>query len=701
MDVDTEGGNLEATCDIDPSTPLAISIGGSASDANGVSNALRSARAESFSRSHPQIDVDSSGGGSSMTASNPTSPSLGSTSSAVPIVSVPSAGPSSSKTRPNAMDAYSASSGSGGSSAHADSLIGPSAMTRPRLVDLPQSAHHSESSAAPLQKVRTHLDAPYESTPSASSSASSSQDGFLPRSVWYDASRPDPLMDITRLRMPPRGKGCLYPGALFRGTQKSGKISYDVTVEILNVDLPNSLLEGYLNIRGLTADWPELTTFFSAEIIGMDHGFVTGRWGAKEADDMKHWTRFHPYKSLRKSIGKTATRFNHLNKPYVFMRWKERFLVPDWKVRDITGASFAGFYYVCAEFGDMSEWTMGRVDPETTQLGMSARASANLHASAVPSPLGTSPAVTAARRRRQRSSSGQSDGRGDNPGDDRGSSSSSNPLPSLPEVMAPPATTTEVYTLGRRRLGSGGGSATPSSASSPSLSSPLASSPSSSSPSTAARPRRNIVWGRNGPINRTPNAAAWALSEAAQAAGAEFNRQQELERAQRIATAAATATFPRRPNQPADDDGAARYAYLHAAGTEYVRALRRAGGEGTGGVGSIGSGGSSTGGGGAGVDVHALRSRALGGVGVGGGGEDDEDEDEDEDDDEDEEGDEDEDGEDDEGDDSDSSSDATTPSTRTSPGKITAFYYHENSEPYQQLDLRHVPQQSMGSFEMR
>ena len=32
------------------------------------------------------------------------------------------------------------------------------------------------------------------------------------------------------------------------------------------------------------------------------------------------------------------------------MRWKERFLVPDHRVRSITGASFAGFYYVCIEF---------------------------------------------------------------------------------------------------------------------------------------------------------------------------------------------------------------------------------------------------------------------------------------------------------------------------------------------------------------
>jgi hypothetical protein len=29
------------------------------------------------------------------------------------------------------------------------------------------------------------------------------------------------------------------------------------------------------------------------------------------------------------------------------MRWKELFLVPDYRIKDITGASFAGFYYIC------------------------------------------------------------------------------------------------------------------------------------------------------------------------------------------------------------------------------------------------------------------------------------------------------------------------------------------------------------------
>jgi len=44
---------------------------------------------------------------------------------------------------------------------------------------------------------------------------------------------PDPLADITRLRVRTRAHHCLYPGATFEGTQKSGRNSYDVNVTIV------------------------------------------------------------------------------------------------------------------------------------------------------------------------------------------------------------------------------------------------------------------------------------------------------------------------------------------------------------------------------------------------------------------------------------------------------------------------------------
>lgn len=143
-----------------------------------------------------------------------------------------------------------------------------------------------------------------------------------------------------------------------------------------DVDFSSSFLCGYLCIRGLTDDWPELTTYFDAEIIGSRHGFLTRGWGADEEGDMVHWARFPAFRHVK----------NKLKAPHltmdgypgaVFMRWKERFLVPDHRVQDINGASFAGsslfalssaylfsirhpnpwtgFYYVCVDFNSHTQ----------------------------------------------------------------------------------------------------------------------------------------------------------------------------------------------------------------------------------------------------------------------------------------------------------------------------------------------------------
>ena len=47
----------------------------------------------------------------------------------------------------------------------------------------------------------------------------------------------DPMVDITRLRVRTSSHHCLYPGATFVGTQKSGRSSYDVAVTVV-VRLP-------------------------------------------------------------------------------------------------------------------------------------------------------------------------------------------------------------------------------------------------------------------------------------------------------------------------------------------------------------------------------------------------------------------------------------------------------------------------------
>ncbi|ORZ28522.1 vacuolar import/degradation protein Vid24 [Lobosporangium transversale] len=140
----------------------------------------------------------------------------------------------------------------------------------------------------------------------------------------------------------------LYPGSRFQGEQTSGSHSYSVIVDIKHVDLNQSTLSGYLLIKNLTPDYPKLTTFFDAEIIGPEFSFLTKKWDATEETDEEHWTQFSSFEgvvNLRDMERDFKYDFN--NRDVVFMRWKEHFLVPDHRIEGVQGASFAGFYYIC------------------------------------------------------------------------------------------------------------------------------------------------------------------------------------------------------------------------------------------------------------------------------------------------------------------------------------------------------------------
>ncbi|KAI0780967.1 vacuolar import and degradation protein-domain-containing protein [Trametes elegans] len=228
-------------------------------------------------------------------------------------------------------------------------------VSRPTLAPIDTS--HASSSQAPVSQRPDQAAAPHAS--------GSRQRASSPTTV------PDPLSDITRLRVRSQGHHCLYPGATFQGTQKSGRNSYDVNVTIVDVDFASSHLCGYLRIRGLTDDWPELTTYFDAEIIGSRYGFLTRNWGATEQEDMVHWGRFPAFRHVKNELNKPhLTMKDALNRGAVFMRWKEKFLVPDHRVQDINGASFAGFYYVCVDFNPQQTGSVQLPSPveETTEV---------------------------------------------------------------------------------------------------------------------------------------------------------------------------------------------------------------------------------------------------------------------------------------------------------------------------------------------
>ncbi|KAL3427978.1 vesicle-mediated transporter vid24 [Phlyctema vagabunda] len=157
--------------------------------------------------------------------------------------------------------------------------------------------------------------------------------------------------DFSHVRMIPSSPSSfLRAGSKFHGTQQSERQVYDVQVEIKHVDMRESFLCGYLRIQGLTEDHPTLTTYFEGEIIGAKYSFFTQHedWGSTDKVDLQHWAKFTAFRPFQKQARKGNLNIPHLaQRENIFMRWKEHFLVPDHRVRTISGASFEGFYYIC------------------------------------------------------------------------------------------------------------------------------------------------------------------------------------------------------------------------------------------------------------------------------------------------------------------------------------------------------------------
>jgi hypothetical protein len=61
---------------------------------------------------------------------------------------------------------------------------------------------------------------------------------------------------------------------------------------------------------------------------------------------MVHWQRFPAFRHVKHELKKPHLTMNDRDRGAVFMRWKERFLVPDHRVQDINGASFAGWFLI-------------------------------------------------------------------------------------------------------------------------------------------------------------------------------------------------------------------------------------------------------------------------------------------------------------------------------------------------------------------
>lgn len=154
---------------------------------------------------------------------------------------------------------------------------------------------------------------------------------------------------FTKRILPKHTSSFLRPGSCFMGTQQSGRSTYEVNVELKHVDMNESFLCGYLRIKGLTEDNTLLTTYFEGEMVGPKYSFFTRRadWCTNDQNDVAHWCRFPPWRAISDNARlPDYVHENFAEKRYIFMRWKEKFLVPDWKVDNLQGASYAGFYYI-------------------------------------------------------------------------------------------------------------------------------------------------------------------------------------------------------------------------------------------------------------------------------------------------------------------------------------------------------------------
>lgn len=140
---------------------------------------------------------------------------------------------------------------------------------------------------------------------------------------------------------PYKNSSILCPSSRFTGNQKSKGKSYNVDVIFHHVDIERSYICGYLGISGLIDEYPILSTFFDAEIISKRYPFLTRKWEADEEVDRQHWGKFEAFAPYIDTFNNDSFDYDQLltgnNADYVFMRWKEHFLVPDHTVRDITG----------------------------------------------------------------------------------------------------------------------------------------------------------------------------------------------------------------------------------------------------------------------------------------------------------------------------------------------------------------------------
>ncbi|PMD64046.1 vesicle-mediated transport protein-like protein Vid24 [Hyaloscypha bicolor E] len=211
--------------------------------------------------------------------------------------------------------------------------------------------HIAEQQQGKRMDIDEEASAPDMLSPMSTETDKQQDESDLHQLTRSDLGSPSMGYDFSNIRLIPSSPSSfLRAGSKFKGTQQSERSEYAVQVEIKHVDMRESFLCGYLRIQGLTDEHPTLTTYFEGEIIGSKYTFLTQHqdWGSTDKVDLQHWAKFSAFRPFQKQARKGNFHIPGMaQRENIFMRWKEHFLVPDHRVRTITGASFEGFYYIC------------------------------------------------------------------------------------------------------------------------------------------------------------------------------------------------------------------------------------------------------------------------------------------------------------------------------------------------------------------
>jgi len=141
-------------------------------------------------------------------------------------------------------------------------------------------------------------------------------------------------------------RSLLHPGARFQGFLKYKQDAYEAEVKLQNVQLEQSYLNGTLTVKRSRDEQDVI--FFNGELISARHPFLTRKWEADEEVDRKHWGKFQSFYNKIKTFNDDNFQYEAYSErqEYVYMRWKEQYVVSSEGSRPAKYNSVDGFYYV-------------------------------------------------------------------------------------------------------------------------------------------------------------------------------------------------------------------------------------------------------------------------------------------------------------------------------------------------------------------